>query len=216
MNTKVKVCGITSSEDALAAAHEGAAAIGFIFVQNSARYLQPQRARQIIRSLPPFVTPVGVVTRTSRLEALALVAESGIRCLQLHEDCDPNEFTDFPIPCYRVFRVGPDFNVEQLPDIGGGAFMLDTYVDGLAGGTGKTFDWTIAVKAKQFGSLILSGGINPHNVGDAIRRVSPYAIDVNSGVEQSPGVKDHAKLRSFFRAIEEAEDNDESRKVVVR
>jgi phosphoribosylanthranilate isomerase len=201
MNVKVKICGITTNEDAQAAVHEGATALGFIFVRSSPRSIEPDRAKEIIRLLPPFVTPVGVLTETSRPEALVLVAKSGIRCLQLQENKDSGDFADFPIPCYRVFRVSPEFKLESLRGSLAGAFMLDTFIEGILGGTGKTFDWNIAVQAKKYGRVILSGGINPENVGEAVRRVSPYAIDVSSGVERSPGVKDHRKMHLLFEAI---------------
>ena len=205
MSVKVKICGITRVEDAEVAANHGASAIGFIFVRNSPRYVDPDKAKLIIHSLPPFVTPVGVVAKISRPEALALVAKTGIRCLQVHENNHAEEFVEFPVPYYHVFRVSPQFRVDTLRGSKASAFMLDTYVEGTLGGTGKTFDWDIAVRAKQFGLVILSGGINPENVGDAIRRVSPYAIDVNSGVERTPGAKDHKKLQSLFEAIAQSE-----------
>lgn len=206
MITRVKICGITRGEDAEAAANQGASAIGFIFVKNSPRYIDPDKARHIIRVLPPFVTPVGVLAETSRSEALAAIAKSGIRCLQLHGKEDVREFDDMPIPVYRVFRVSPEFNPEILKDNRGRTFMLDTFVEGMTGGTGKTFDWNIAIRAKQYGRVILSGGINPENAAEAVRRVSPYALDVSSGVERSPGIKDHQKIRSLFEAIRQADE----------
>ena len=212
MKTKVKICGIKRREDADVAVAEGAAAIGFIFVRNSPRYIDPDDARAIVRTLPPFVTPVGVIALTSRPEALALVANTGVRCLQLHNSEDRNDLGEFPIPYYRVFRVSPEFNTEILTSTRGNAFMLDTFVEGKLGGTGRAFDWSIALRAKQFGKLILSGGINPQNVGDAICQISPYAIDVSSGVESSPGVKDSQKIHSLFEAITEAETNLASRR----
>jgi phosphoribosylanthranilate isomerase len=214
MNTKVKICGITRSEDAEVAVQEGATALGFIFVRSSPRYIEPDRAKEIIRILPPFVTPVGVLAEASRPEALVLVAKSGIRCLQLHDSKDIQDFSDFPIPCYRVFRASPEFRLESLRGSRAGTFMLDTFVEGALGGTGKTFDWNIAVQAKKYGRVILSGGINPENVGEAVRRVSPYAIDVSSGVERSPGVKDHRKMHLLFEAIAEV-GNDRTSKSMV-
>ncbi|HEY6952524.1 MAG TPA: phosphoribosylanthranilate isomerase [Bacteroidota bacterium] len=205
MITRVKICGITRAEDAEAAADLGAAAVGFIFVKNSPRSIDPDKARHIIHALPPFVTPVGVLADTSRAEALAAIAKSGVRCLQLHGKEDSREFADLPIPVYRVYRVSPEFDPATLKENGGSTFMLDTFVDGIAGGTGTTFDWKIAIEAKQFGRLILSGGINPENVAEAIRRVAPYAIDVSSGVERSPGVKDYQKMQSLFEAIRRVE-----------
>jgi len=206
MNTRVKICGITRLPDALCAAEAGASALGFIFVRNSPRYVDPDRVRSIIREIPPFVTPVGVVTDIPRSEALAVVARTGIRAIQLHGENKMSDFDDFPVPLYRVFRVSAEFDPEVLRDHKGTAFMLDTFKDGVAGGTGRTFDWNVAIEAKKFGRLILSGGINPDNAGEAIRRVSPYAIDCSSGVESSPGIKDHDKIRRLFEAVRGAEN----------
>ncbi len=204
MNAKVKICGITRAEDAEAAVELGASAVGFIFVNNSPRYLDPERAKKIIQRLPPFVTPVGVVLHVSRPEALALVANSGVRCLQVHENEHAPEIADLPVPSYTVFRVSSRFQVDVLRGLKAGTFMLDTYIDGTLGGTGKTFDWNVAVEAKQYGRLILSGGLKPENVGDAIRTVRPYAVDVSSGIERSPGVKDYKKMEAFFKAVVDA------------
>ncbi len=207
MSTRVKICGITRHDDAVFASEAGASAIGFILVKTSPRYVNPDTVRSIVREIPPFVTPVGVFAGVSRSEALATVAKSGIRAVQLHGDEDPKEFDDFPVPAYKVFRVSVEFNPEILRRYRGTAFMLDTFKDGVGGGTGQTFDWNVAIEAKKYGRLILSGGISPENVGDAIRRVAPYAIDVNSGVERSPGVKDHGKIRQLLEAVREAENS---------
>lgn len=206
MNTRVKICGITRSEDARIAIEAGASAIGFVFDKGSSRYVNPDKAHLIIREFPPFVTPVGVFTEVSRPEALAMVAKSGIRSIQLHGENDLGEFEDFLVPVYKVFRVSLEFNPEILRHYKGTAFMLDTFKEGVPGGTGQTFDWKIAVEAKKYGRLILSGGINPENVAEAIQRVSPYAIDVSSGVESSPGIKDRQKIYMLFKAIHAAEN----------
>ncbi len=210
MKTKVKICGITRLDDALYAVEAGASAIGFILVRNSPRYISPDKIRSIVREFPPFITPVGVFTDVTRSEALATVAKSGIRAIQLHGEKELEEFRDFPVPVYRVFRVSPEFNPGVLHRYKGTTFMLDTFIDGVAGGTGRTFDWNVAVEARKYGRLILSGGITPDNVGDAIRRVAPYAIDTSSGVEVSPGVKDHEKIRRLFDEVRKAEDESRS------
>lgn len=201
MSVKVKICGITRAEDAETAVALGASAVGFIFVRNSPRYLDPDRAKKIILRLPPFVTPVGVIAKISRSEALALVARTGVRCLQIHENDRNEDFGEFPVPRYTVFRVSPQFNVDMLREVKANTFMLDTHVDGTLGGTGKTFDWNVALDAKKYGRLILSGGLKPENITDAIRMVSPYAVDVNSGIERSPGIKDPKEMKSLFDAI---------------
>jgi phosphoribosylanthranilate isomerase len=205
VDTKVKICGITRREDADAAVSEGAAGIGFVFIRSSPRYIDPDAAREIIRSLPPFVTPVGVIAGISRPEALALVANTGVRYLQLHDRGRFDDLKDLPVPHYKVFHVSPEFRPEHVNGARGNVFMLDTFVEGKLGGTGKTFDWDIAIQSKQYGRVILSGGINPENVGDAIHRVAPYAIDVSSGVERSAGIKDHGKIRQLFEAVRTAQ-----------
>lgn len=210
MITKVKICGITRFEDAEAAAREGADALGFIFVRSSPRYVEPEKAKDIIRSLPPFVTPVGVLTTSTRSEALALIAKSGVRCLQLHGEIDSKQLDGLPVPWYRVFHVSPEFRTDVLRAVRRSTFMLDTHVDGRLGGTGKSFDWNIAVQAKEYGRVILSGGINPENVSDAVHRVLPYAIDVSSGVEVSPGAKDHRKIHDLIASIAKAERGNTS------
>jgi len=183
---KVKICGITRLEDALFAAEQGADALGFIFVRTSPRYIDPDAAGCIVRSLPPFVTPVGVFVDEPREEILRAIAISGIRCLQLQGNEPPGETEGYP---------------ELLRSYLTPAFLLDANVAGMHGGTGTTFDWNVAVRAKEHGRIILSGGLKPENVGDAVRTVRPYAVDVSSGVESLPGAKDPDRVLRFFRAL---------------
>jgi phosphoribosylanthranilate isomerase len=198
---KVKICGITNMEDALLAAELGADALGFIFVKTSPRHIRPSAARKIIQELPPFVTPVGVVADAEHDEILELIDETGISCVQLHGNESPKQLAKFPVPVYKSFRVDKEFNLETLQRYKGSAYLLDTYVDGTLGGTGKTFDWDIAVKAKAYGRIILAGGLTPENIAEAVKKVQPYAVDVNSGVESAPGKKDGNKLEWLFKAI---------------
>jgi phosphoribosylanthranilate isomerase len=198
---KIKICGITNIEDALFAAELGADALGFIFVKTSPRRIRPSAARKIIQELPPFVTPVGVVADAEHDEILELIEETGVRCMQLHGNESPKQLAKFPVPVYKSFRVDKEFNLETLQQYKGSAYLLDSHVDGTLGGTGKTFDWDIAVKAKAYGRIILAGGLNPENILDAIQMVQPYAVDVNSGVESAPGKKDRNKLERLFKTI---------------
>ncbi|MEO8167014.1 MAG: phosphoribosylanthranilate isomerase, partial [bacterium] len=184
---KVKVCGITNLEDAHMSVDAGADALGFIFVHSSPRYIEPARANEIIKTLPPFVTPVGVVADIEREEVNEILATSGVRCIQFHGNEDASDICGYRQPVIKVFRVKEEFDVRQLKNFPTRTFLLDTFVDGMKGGTGKTFDWLIAVEAKKYGRIILSGGLTPGNVAEAIAAVRPYAIDVNSGVEVSPG-----------------------------
>lgn len=198
---KVKICGITRIEDALDAADAGADALGFIFVRESPRYVSPETAGVIIRELPPFIVPVGVFVNARREEILDVVHRSGIRCLQLHGEETPEETVGFSLPVCKAFRVSGKFRVEELTRYRTSAYLLDAYLDGTHGGTGKEFDWRIAVEAKKYGRVILSGGLAPHNVDRAVAMVDPYAIDVNSGVESAPGVKDRKKLYALFQRL---------------
>ncbi|HXX63802.1 MAG TPA: phosphoribosylanthranilate isomerase [Bacteroidota bacterium] len=198
---KVKICGITRLEDALAAADEGANAIGMIFAPSSARYVTAERARAIISELPPFVMPVGVFVNAPRAEILRTIEVARIQCAQLHGEESPADVTDFPVPVIKGFRVGEDFDVRALAPYKVSAYLLDSYSPGARGGTGKTFDWNVARSALPYGRIILSGGITPANVAEAVRAVHPYAIDLSSGVESSPGIKDRSKIRALFDEI---------------
>jgi phosphoribosylanthranilate isomerase len=197
---RIKICGITTREDAHAAVDAGADALGFIFVPASRRYLSRDAAATIIAGLPPFVIPVGVFANERRKRILETIRRTGIRCLQLHGDEPPEETGGYPVPVIKGFRVGPDFAPASLSSYRTGAYLLDTYVEGTYGGTGKRFDWNLAAAAKMFGRIILSGGLTPENVGEAVRFVQPYAVDVSSGVESAPGTKDPARLEAFIRA----------------
>lgn len=198
---KIKICGITNEDDAAAAVGSGADALGFIFVPDSPRYVTPERAREIIQSLPPFVTPTGVFVNAPRSRILEVIGVSGIRCVQLHGEEPPTEVIGFTLPVCKAFRASEDFRPETLAPYTVSAYLLDAFADGAYGGTGRRFDWRIAVNAKWYGRIILSGGLNPENVAEAIRRVEPYAVDVSSGVEREPGKKDHHKIRMFCDAV---------------
>jgi phosphoribosylanthranilate isomerase len=205
---KVKICGITNLDDALLAAELGADALGFIFVKNSPRRIRPGAVRKIIQELPPFVVPVGVVAGAEHDEILELIDETGICCVQLHGNESPKQLAKFPVPVYKSFRVDKEFDLETLRRYKGSAYLLDTQVDGTLGGTGKTFDWEIAVEAKAYGRIILAGGLNPENILEAIQKVQPYAVDVNSGVESMPGKKDRNKLEQLFKNIRSVQNDN--------
>jgi len=198
---KTKICGITNIDDALLASELGADALGFIFVKTSPRYINPSTAKNIISALPPFVTPVGVVADAMHDEILELIEETGVRCMQFHGNELPEQLTELPVPTYKSFRVNNEFNLQTLLRYKVSAFLLDTYIEGILGGTSKTFDWEIAVKAKTYGRIILAGGLTPENIAEAARKVQPYAVDVNSGVESAPRKKDKNKLGQLFKII---------------
>jgi phosphoribosylanthranilate isomerase len=198
---RVKICGITRMEDALAAAEEGAAAVGFIFFRPSPRYIAPADAGRIIESLPPFVCPVGVFVNQHRADVLSTIEQTGIRCVQLHGDESPAETAGYPVPVIKSFRAADDFDPTRIVSYSLPAYLLDASVPGMYGGTGKTFDWKIAQEASRYGRIILSGGITPENVALAARTVHPYAIDVSSGVESSSGIKDRERIKTLFENI---------------
>jgi phosphoribosylanthranilate isomerase len=199
--TRIKVCGITRLEDALAASDLGADALGFILWEKSPRYILPEEAGKIIRALPPFVLPVGVFVNNTPDEIAQMATRSGIRVAQLHGDETPQTCERLSIPGYKVFHVRTSFDCSALARYPSSTLMLDTYRNGERGGTGHTFDWGIAVEAKRYGRVILSGGISPDNIREAIRVVEPYAVDVNSSIESTPGRKDHKRMRELFTAL---------------
>ena len=207
MPTRIKVCGITRLEDALLAVELGADALGFNFYRPSPRYIAPGTAGAIIRCLPPFVKAVGVyANETDISHVTAVAAEAGVDAIQLHGPQFPELAGP---PCgyslIRAVAVGEDFRAESLADLKANAFLLDAFHPQLSGGTGRQFDWELAHDASRYGSIILAGGLNPSNVGQAIQQVRPYAVDVASGVESEPGRKDPALLRAFFSAVQESD-----------
>ena len=208
LSMKVKICGMRRIDDALAAAELGADAVGFIFVPSSPRSIMPRDARTIIRALPPFVVPVGVFADMPYNEILDIIDQTGIGCVQLHGDEIPERLPRYPVPVYKAYRVDSRFDLEVLRRDKGSAYLLDTGVSGKLGGTGQTFDWEIAVRAKEYGRIILAGGLSPENIVEAVKFVRPYAVDVNSGVEESPGKKDRAKLKLLFERMRRIDDTE--------
>lgn len=198
---RAKVCGITNRDDALCAVDAGADALGFIFYDKSPRYVTPEVVGEIVAELPPFVTPVGVFVNASEARMDAVVKLAGLRAIQLHGDEPPEACLGHAVPVIRVMRVGEDFDPEQMRAYLVDTYMLDTAKSGTYGGTGETFDWAKAVAAKEMGRIVLSGGLNPDNVTDAMETVRPYAVDIGSGVEAEPGKKDHEKVKQFLKAV---------------
>jgi len=195
----IKICGITNVEDARLAVDAGADALGFVFYPPSPRYVTPERAASIIRALPPFVTAVGLFV-DEPAEAINAVAEScGLDRIQLHGGEPPDLCTAVRRRVIKAFRIQSAESLVNLPSYRVSAYLLDAYVEGaLPGGTGASFAWELAVQAKPYGPVILAGGLTPANVEEAIRQVRPYGVDVSSGVERAPGLKDHHKVRTFI------------------
>ncbi|MCK4739049.1 MAG: phosphoribosylanthranilate isomerase [Deltaproteobacteria bacterium] len=207
---RVKVCGITRLEDALFAVECGADALGFIFWNGSKRNITPEEAGEIVKKLPPFVTPVGVFVNEDSNNIAEIVKTARLGCIQLHGEETPETVRSLSLALscsiLKAFRVKDLNDVEQIGDFldsGVSAFLLDSFKEGERGGTGKTFDWELALHAKNFGSIILSGGLNAENVGSAIKKVSPYGVDVSSGVEDAPGKKNHKKIKTFIERAKE-------------
>lgn len=203
---RVKICGITSREDAWAAVEAGADALGFIFVKGTPRYIEPEAAAAITAELPPFMTTVGVFVDRTPEEIEQIVGASGLSLAQLHGNESAPDCRRLRIPFVKAIRVQSERDLETLRIYSEArAFLLDTYVAGQPGGTGRSFPWEIAAKAARQARVILSGGLTPDNVALAVTQVRPYAVDVSSGVETCPGRKDHRKVREFIEQARQAD-----------
>ena len=206
MPTRVKICGITTWEDARLSVDLGASALGFNFYPASPRAISPAEAWSIIRRLPPFVEAVGVFVNWPPLVVDALARAVRLGALQLHGGESPQEVAELSRK-HRVIKavqVKSGFRTASLARYrAADAFLLDGFSPGLHGGTGRTVNWKLARAAGRFGRIILAGGLTPENVSEAIRVAEPYAVDLASGVEARPGRKDPAKLRALFAAIEQ-------------
>jgi phosphoribosylanthranilate isomerase len=194
----VKICGLTRLEDALAAVRLGADWLGFNFWPRSKRYLAPAAAAEIIRALPPAVMPVGVFVDPTAEELAEAVRVSGIRTAQLHGDETPAFCVAAPVPVVKGIRVEDAHSLAALAAYEVAGFLLDSATAGY-GGSGVAFDWTLAAEAAASAPIWLAGGLVPENVAEAVRRVRPLGVDVASGVESAPGVKDARKMEAFIR-----------------
>lgn len=197
MMVKLKVCGVTSLEDARAAIDCGAEYLGFIFYPKSPRYIAPPSARAVIERLPDDVISVGVFVNEPRPEDVAeILRVSGARMAQLHGDESPTYCSGVGAErVIKALRVGDDFDARRVLDYPASAVLLDAFDAKLYGGTGRTTNWAVAREAARLTRVFLSGGLSPENIVEAIRAVEPFAVDVNSGVENAPGRKDASRLR---------------------
>lgn len=200
---RVKICGITNSEDAQNAVELGADALGFVFAK-SPRQVTKDQARDIIKNLPPFVSAVGVFVDEQVTIMKEICEFCNIRTVQLHGNEPPlylNDLNTYII--IKAFRIRDDDDLRPMAIYKPHAFLLDSYVKGTMGGTGVPFTWEIAKQAHKYGTIILSGGLTPENVKEAIHTARPYAVDVSSGVELSPGKKDKTLIRRFMKNAKE-------------
>lgn len=207
MKTRIKICGLTREEDVDAAVVAGADAVGFVFHPPSPRFVTPQRAAELARRIPPFVAVVGLFVNTTPETVLAACDSVPISLLQFHGDENAAFCRQFARPYLRAARVRPGLDLLEFA----GAFrdarglLLDAFVEGYGGG-GEVFDWSL-IPPGLSGFLVLSGGLTAANVGEAIERVRPAAVDVSSGVETGKGIKDHSKIAAFVAAVRKADES---------
>jgi phosphoribosylanthranilate isomerase len=197
--TRVKVCGVTTVADAVACAELGVDAIGLNFVPASPRCVSVATAREIARAVPTTLV-VGVVANLGVDAMRALVDDAALGCLQLHGDESPDELTQLLPHAYKAIRIASPADVERARSYPGDYILVDAKVDGALGGTGATFDWSLVRALAAERKLTLAGGLTPENAARAIAVVKPFCVDVASGVESSPGIKDRAKVRAFLDA----------------
>jgi len=206
MSTAVKICGITRPEDALAAARAGADAIGLVFHAASPRYVTSARAAEIVRGLPSEVTTVGLFVNETAEQVRAVLAVAPVELLQFHGEESPEFCRQFGQPYVKAVRMGPGVDLVQYARNyhDAKALLLDALVEGVHGGSGVTFDWSLIPRDLSL-PIILSGGLTPENVTEAVRRVRPLAVDVSSGVESTKGIKDASKIAAFIRGVRDAD-----------
>ena len=196
---RVKICGITTVEDALQAVEAGADAIGLVFHEQSPRHLLPVQAAAIVRALPPFVQAVGLFVNANIDFVNATADLCRLDLVQLHGDETPAYCALVERRVIKVFRVKDITSLDPIRSYRVAGYLLDAWSPAAYGGTGTTFNWEVAKSAKEHGPIVLAGGLTPDNVRQAVEHVDPYAVDVSSGVESAPGKKDHAKVREFIR-----------------
>ena len=200
---KVKICGITNIDDALLAVDLGASAVGFVFWRNSSRYVEPYKAKDIVAKLPCDVSAIGVFVDPLESEIRGVVDEVGLTAIQLHGDETPMFYRALPFRTIKALSVtGKETVSEALAIPANVMVLLDANDKILRGGTGKTTDWEVASQIASRRRVFLAGGITARNAARAIATVRPYGIDISSGVESSPGLKDCSRLREFFKAVE--------------
>lgn len=198
---KVKICGMTSLNDVKVAVDGGVDAVGFIFYKKSPRSVTMQEVREIVLELPPFVDSVGVFVNETAEQINKIADHCKLDRVQLHGDESPAFCKKIRRRVIKAIRVKDIQSLKKLSDYPVSSFLLDTFSEDQYGGTGKVFDWNLAFPAKKYGPIILAGGLTPINVHQAIQRIQPYGVDVCSGVESQPGIKDHKKMKAFLKNV---------------
>jgi len=208
VRTRVKICGITSAEDAAAAVDAGADAVGVVLAPSPRRVTLDQAA-DVLSAVPPLVSRIGVFVDPSLEELAEAVARLRLDYVQLCGDEPPELCEQAPAPVVKVIHIGTTFDVQSAEPYRGlvAALLFDTHVTGIRGGTGKVFTWQDLHELPAWAPLFLAGGLDPRNVGEAIRALRPYAVDVSSGVESSPGHKDHGRVQAFTAAVRAADSD---------
>jgi phosphoribosylanthranilate isomerase len=201
MPIKVKICGLTNVQDALVAVEAGADALGFVFWERSPRWVAVEQAAEIVKEVPGHVLRTGVFVDPSPDLVMSAIGRCGLNLLQFHGEESPEFCLQFGMMSMKAFRIRDAASLEALTRYPTDAWLLDAYTPGVPGGTGASFDWALALEAGRNGRpVFLAGGLKPENVAEAIRCARPYGVDVSSGVEHAPGIKDHAKVRAFLAA----------------
>jgi phosphoribosylanthranilate isomerase len=194
---KIKICGVTNLEDARLCVEAGADALGFIFVERTPRYVAPDAAARIIAGLPPFVTPVGVFWDHAPGHVKAVAEQCGLGALQFHGDETAEDLREYRLPVIKTLKVAAAADLARMAGYRVSAFLLDSPSRWSEGEARSTIPWDVAAEAARLHPVLLSAGLTPENVAGAVRRVRPYGVDVNSGVEARPGQKDPARVRRF-------------------
>lgn len=202
LRVRVKICGITRAEDALVAVENGADAIGLVFYEPSPRAVSVEQAIKIVSQIPAFISIVGLFVNAEERFVRDVISNVALDLLQFHGDEAPEECSSYGLPFMKAIRVKSDTNLVQCAKdySASRALLLDTYTEGVAGGTGHTFDWGL-IPSDLNKPVVLAGGLTAENVGSAIQQVRPYAVDVSGGVELSKGIKDAAKIAAFMQQV---------------
>ena len=200
--TRIKICGITREQDVSTVADNGADALGFVFYEKSSRHVGVQQAVQLARTVPPFLTVVGLFVNPTVDYVREVLAKVPLDVLQFHGEEEPDFCRQFGKPYLKAIRVKPGVDLVECAARYAGArgLLLDTFVEGIQGGTGESFDWALIPHDLPL-PVVLSGGLHAGNVAAAIRQVRPYAVDVSSGVEAAKGIKDAAKIAAFINEV---------------